>query len=143
MSKLFFIAIFFLVILIPVSVYAAIPADVLRTYPTIGLKTGATAAAITQYIAMSGAKQLNLILTATGGNFNSTNLVIAVSQDNSTFITADTIALSTGTSKAIVYSDAQKATTLPINPASFPFIKVTTSAGVASVVEKLYWVGTQ
>lgn len=137
-----FLILFAIILLVPIVVYvhAAIPADVLRSYPAVGIKTSTVNGTITQYLSMHGSTQINLILTATGGTFNSTNLVIAGSLDNSTFITLDTIALSTGTSKAITYSDSLKATTLPVNPASFPFLKITTSAGVISVTEKLYFV---
>jgi len=138
-----FLILFAIILLVPISVYGAIPADVLRSYPTIGIKTSAVAGAITQYISMHSSTQINIILTATGGNFNSTNLVIAGSLDNSTFITLDTIALSTGTTKSITYSDSLKATTQPVNPASFPFLRITTSAGVGSVTENLYWVGNR
>jgi len=126
-----------LAVTIPSSVFAY---DVASQYPIMGTSTTSVAGAISKVIEMHGMTKLSLILTATGGNFNSTNLVIEVSEDGATYVVVDTIALSTGTTKGAVYGAGLKSSTIAIDPALFPYIRVTTSAGVGSVTEKLYYV---
>ena len=106
----------------------------------MGTSTTAVAGAISKVIEMHGMSKLSLVLTATGGNFNSTNMVVSVSEDGVTYLDIDSIALQTGTIKGAVYGAGLKSTTVVIDPALFPYVKVTTSAGVGSVTEKLYYV---
>ena len=126
---------------VPVAVYATVlqtPTDP-QHYPVCGSKSGAVAGTVTKFIQMGGLNALSIIVNATGGNLGANNLVVGVSNDNSTYLTVDTISMGSATIKGISYSNALKATTVTVNPASYPWVKVATSAGVSSVTETLYW----
>ena len=102
--------------------------------------TGTVGQAVnTGAIFMNGATAFAFVITATGGTFNSTTLAVQVSLDGTTFVTVDTISLSTGTANGKFYDDDNKASTVAVNPANFPYLKLVTSAGVGSVTEKIYY----
>jgi|ERR1043165_3354924 len=126
---------------IPAAVYAGIlqtPTDT-QHYQFCGSKSGAAAATVTKFLPMQGLNTLSVIVNATGGNLGANNLLIGVSMDNTTYLTVDSISLGSATIKGITYSNALKATTVTVNPASYPWVKIATSAGVSSVTETLYW----
>lgn len=110
-----------------------------RTHSGCGTKSGAVAGAVTKFIQMKDANALTVLVNATGGNLGANNLVVGISMDNGTYQTVDTIAMGSATLKGISYSNALKATTVTVNPAAYPWVKVATSAGVSSVTETLYW----
>jgi hypothetical protein len=112
-------------------------------YFVTGKKVGAVNATVSQVIKMQNAKELALLLKATAGNFGSKFLIVQVSQDNSVFITVDNITLGTATIKGVNYSAANTATTVPVNPALFPYVKVYTSALVTNGAQTLYWSGSR
>jgi len=134
----FIVAVAFMVIIAPMA-YAQSLGQL--GYFTTGKVTSAVAGTVTKTIKMQNAKELNLILTASGGNFGSKFLIIQTSIDNSVFTTVDNITLSTNTIKAVAYSAASKATTVPVNPAAWPYVKVFTSAGNAGVTSTLTYSG--
>jgi hypothetical protein len=110
-------------------------------YFTTGKVTSTSGGVVNKVIKMQNARELNLILTATGGNFGSKFLIVQTSIDNSVFTTVDNISLTTTTLKAVAYSQASKATTVPVNPAAYPWVKVFVSAGNTGVTENLYYSG--
>ena len=126
------------------QVNAAISADTANRYPVCGSTAGAVAGPVSQVIEMKGLTALTLLVNATGGNMGANNLVVQVSEDGlNNYITVDTISLGSATVKGITYSNSLKATTVTVNPAAYPFVKVSTSAGVTSVTETLYWCAGQ
>jgi hypothetical protein len=109
------------------------------SYRNHGTLTGSTAAAVSKEIYLYSGTSLSWVLTATGGNFNSTTLTVSVSEDGTNWKAVDTISLSTATIKGGTYSISTKASTVAVNVVDFPYVKFATSAGVGSVVEKLTW----
>jgi hypothetical protein len=104
-----------------------------------GSETGAAAAAVTKTVELNNDKILTVLWTASGGNFGSKFGLVSVSVDNSAFILVDNVSLSTNTKVGKYYSDSTKATTVAINPATFPFVKLQTSAGNTGVTETITW----
>lgn len=129
------------IMLLPRYAHSTMSTEDQQRYPVCGSVSAAAAAAVSQVIQMKGMNALSVFVNATGGNMGSTNLLVQVSLDNTanSYFTVDSIGMSSATIKGIAYSNALKATTVPVNPAAFPFVKVSTSAGVTSVTETLYW----
>lgn len=105
-----------------------------------GSETGAASAAVSKTIGTDNANKLSFILTASGGNFGSKFGLVSVSTDGTNFILIDNITLSTNTLIAKNYTDGNPASTVAINPAVFPFVKIATSAGNSGVTEKITFV---
>jgi len=108
-----------------------------------GVETGTASAAVTKIIQNQDADKLSFILTASGGNFGSKFGLVSVSVDGTNFIQVDNITLSTNTAVAKNYSDTSLASSIAINPAVFPFVKIATSAGNTGVTEKISFVSQQ
>jgi hypothetical protein len=75
-------------------------------------------------ITMQSEREIAFILKKESGNFNNELLNISVSADGSVFYMVDSVQAGTTNVKVLQYSDANKGTTLAINPSLFPFIKV-------------------
>ena len=108
-----------------------------------GVETGTASAAVSKTIGTSNADKLSFILTASGGNFGSKFGLVSVSVDGTNFILVDNVTLSTNTLVAKNYSDTTLASTVAVNPAMFPFVKIATSAGNTGVTEKITFVVQQ
>lgn len=104
-----------------------------------GSETGTASGAVTKTVELSNNKILAVLWTAAGGNFGSKFGLVSVSVDGSAFILVDNVTLSTNTTVGKYYSDSTKATTVAINPATFPFVKLQTSAGNTGVTETITW----
>ena len=108
-----------------------------------GVETGTASAAVSKVIQNPDADELAFILTASGGNFGSKFGLVSVSVDGTNFVQVDNITLSTNTVVAKNYSDTSLASSVAINPAVFPFVKIATSAGNTGVTEKISFVSQQ
>ena len=104
-----------------------------------GKETGTASAAVSKTISLPGDQLLTVVWTASGGNFGSKFALVSVSVDNSNFILVDNVSLSTNTKVAKWYSEGTKATTVAVNPAVYPFVKLETSAGNSGVTETITW----
>lgn len=105
-----------------------------------GVETGTASAAVSKTIGTDNANKLSFILTASGGNFGSKFGLVSVSADGTNFILVDNITLSTNTLIAKNYASGSLASTVAVNPAMFPFVKIATSAGNTGVTEKITFV---
>jgi hypothetical protein len=132
---------FILAIILSISLFTSVYAITDSRYLT-GTVTGTNGAKVTKMLALKGsATELALIFSA-NGSYTSQNALVKVSIDNTTWFTADSVSLSTGTSLAKFYSDANKATTLPVDPVAFPFLNITLPA-IAARVQTITWSGTR
>ena len=104
-----------------------------------GREVGTASAAVTKTIALPGDQILGVLWTASGGNFGSKFGLVSVSVDNTNFVLVDNVSLSTNTKVGKWYSEGTKATTVAVNPAVFPFVKLQTSAGNSGVTETITW----
>jgi hypothetical protein len=132
---------FILAIILSISLFTSVYAITDSRYLT-GTVTGTNGAKVTKMLALKGsATELALIFSA-NGSYTSQNALVKVSIDNTTWFTADSVSLSTGTSLAKFYSDANKATTLPVDPVAFPFLNITLPA-IAARVQTITWSATR
>jgi hypothetical protein len=131
----------FVALILSVSLFTSVYAIIDNRYIT-GSKTGINGAKVTKMLALqAGAKELAIIFSA-NSTYSSQSATIKASIDNSTWFTVDTVSLSTGTSLGKFYSDANKATTIPVNPAAFPYLNITLPA-IAARVQTITWSGTR
>jgi len=91
-------------------------------------KTGSVNSTLTATINMFSSNELGILLTATGGNFSSADATVSVSSDNDNFIAVDTVGLGTATVVGLEYGPDRNATTVDVNPALYPFVKVSVPA---------------
>jgi len=105
-----------------------------------GVETGTASAAVSKTLQTQDSDKLSFILQASGGNFGSKFGLVSVSVDGTNFILVDNVTLSTNTLVAKNYSDTTLASTVAVNPAMFPFVKIATSAGNTGVTEKITFV---
>jgi hypothetical protein len=129
----------FVALILSVSLFTSVYAITDNRYIT-GSKTGTNGAKVTKMLALLGSvKELAIIFSA-NSTYNSQSATIKASIDNTTWFTVDTISLSTGTSLGKFYSDANKATTIPVDPVAFPFLNITLPA-IAARVQTITWSG--
>jgi hypothetical protein len=77
----------------------------------------------------SDMQDLNIFLSCGGGNLNNSNMTIQVSNDDSDWsANVDSLALGTGATYAKYYNINNVATAVPVNPVSFPWIRITIPA---------------
>jgi len=126
-------------LVLSVSLFTSVYAITDNRYIT-GSKTGTNGAKVTKMLALQGAvKELAIIFSA-NSTYNSQSATIKGSIDNTTWFTIDTVSLSTGTSLGKFYSDANKATTIPVDPTAFPYLNITLPA-IAQRVQTITWAG--
>jgi hypothetical protein len=131
----------FVALILSVSLFTSVYAITDNRYIT-GSKTGTNGAKVTKMLALLGSvKELAIIFSA-NSTYNSQSATIKASIDNTTWFTVDTVSLSTGTSLGKFYSDANKATTIPVDPVAFPFLNITLPA-IAARVQTITWSGTR
>jgi len=131
----------FVALILSISLFSSAYAITDTRYVT-GTKTGTNGAAVEKFLALKGSvTELALIFSA-NGTYTSQSATVKVSIDNSTWFTADTVSLSTGTSLAKFYSAANKATTLPLDPVAFPYLDISLPA-IAARVQTITWSGTR
>lgn len=107
-----------------------------------GSKTGTNGAQVTQMIALQGAATQLALYFSANGTYSSQSATIKASIDNTTWITVDSVSLSTGSSLGKYYSDTNKATTVPVNPTTFPFLNITLPA-IAQRVQTITYSATR
>jgi hypothetical protein len=130
-----------IVLVLSISLFSSVYAITDTRYIT-GSVTGTNGAKVTKMLALKGSvTELALIFSA-NSTYTSQSATIKASIDNSTWFTVDTVSLSTGTSLAKFYSDANKATTLPVDPVAFPFLNITLPA-IAARVQTITWSGVR
>jgi flagellar basal body P-ring protein FlgI len=131
----------FVTLILAVSLFSSVYAITDTRYIT-GSVTGTNGVRVVKMLALQGGvTQLALIFSA-NGSYTSQSATIKASIDNVTFRTVDTVSLSTGTSFGKQYSDANKATTIPVDPVAFPFLNITLPA-IAARVQTITWSGVR
>lgn len=131
----------FIAIVLSVSLFTSVYAITDNRYIT-GAKTGTNGVKVTKMLALQGAvKELAIIFSA-NGTYSSQSATIKASIDNTTWFTVDTVSLSTGTSLGKYYSDANKATTIPVSPTAFPYLNITLPA-ISARVQTITWSGVR
>lgn len=128
-------------LILSISLFSSVYAITDNRYVT-GTATAANGVRVVKMLALNGAvSQLSIIFSA-NGVYASQSATIKASIDNSTWFTVDTVSLSTGTSLGKYYSDTNKATTIPVNIAVFPYLNITTPA-IASRIQTITWAGSR
>lgn len=139
---LFFIA---LAVLLPTSAYA-----LTITYPkSDNLPAGSgdikgfgtttsNNVSLTKYLQLYNVHSISLIAFC-NVSFANGNILVSVSPDNVTYHQVDSVAEGTGAIKGIFYSDAVKATSVPINPALFPYLKIVVPDPGPASLTSLTW----
>lgn len=79
---------------------------------------------LSKTIQMQSEREIAFILKNNDTDFDNELLNVSVSIDGSTFYKVDSVSAGTNDTKVLEYSDANKGTTLAINPSVFPFIKI-------------------
>jgi hypothetical protein len=131
----------FIALILSISLFTSVYAITDNRYIT-GSKTGTNGAKVTKMLALQGAvKELAIIFSA-NSTYTSQSATIKASIDNTTWFTVDTVSLSTGTSLGKFYSDANKATTIPVDPVAFPYLNITLPA-IAARVQTITWSGVR
>ncbi|GEM_PF-1875756 len=78
---------------------------------------------------MYNTKELAILVASSGGNFASQNMTVEVSPDSTNWTTIDSsLSLGTGTSFAKQYDNTHLGATLAVNPAAFPYVRITIPA---------------
>jgi hypothetical protein len=104
-------------------------------------KTGNVNTTLSATINMFSSNDLAVLLTASGGNFSSADATVSVSADNENFIAVDTVGLGTATTVGLEYHEDRNATTIGINPALYPFVKVSVPAITGVTVTATWTIG--
>lgn len=128
-----------LVLSVSISLFSSVYA-ITDTHYLTGTKVGTNGAAVEKFLALQGSVKEIAIIFSANGTYTSQSATIKASIDNTTWFTVDTVSLSTGTSLGKFYSDASKATTIPVNPAAFPFLDIATPA-ITARVQTITWSG--
>lgn len=104
-----------------------------------GATTGTASGIVTKTLTMKDDKSLYLILNAAGGNFGSKYLGVFVAQSETptTFLLIDNLSLSTNTKIGKTYDATHLGTTVAVNPAVYPIVKVATNAGNTNVTSTI------
>jgi hypothetical protein len=120
-------------------VYASTSSDARYLTGTI---TGTNGVKVSQVIELKGSATEIALIFSSNATYAAQTATVAVSIDNNNWITVDSVSLGTGTSLGKGYSSASKATTIPVNPASFPYLNITLPA-IATHVQTITWSGTR
>lgn len=120
----------------------------ISNYPVSGSQTGTANTQLQFDFETHDATELNLIFQCSGGAgvFASQNATVEGSVDeptetSPTWIALDTVGLGVAAFIGKVYNGSNKATTIVINPATCPRIRITVPALGSSIVPKVTWFG--
>jgi hypothetical protein len=131
----------FVALILSVSLFTSVYAITDNRYLT-GSKVGTNGQKVVKMLALQGGVTELAIIFSANGSYTSQSATIKASIDNTTWFTVDTVSLSTGTSLGKFYSDANKATTIPVDPVAFPFLNITLPA-IAARVQTITWSGVR
>jgi hypothetical protein len=131
----------FVALVLSVSLFSSVYAITDNRYLT-GSKVGTNGQKVVKMLALQGGVTELAIIFSANGSYTSQSATIKASIDNTTWFTVDTVSLSTGTSLGKFYSDANKATTIPVDPVAFPYLNITLPA-IAARVQTITWSGVR
>jgi hypothetical protein len=131
----------FVALILSVSLFTSVYAVTDNRYLT-GSKVGTNGQKVVKMLALQGGVTELAIIFSANGSYTSQSATVKASIDNTTWFTVDTVSLSTGTSLGKFYSDANKATTIPVDPVAFPYLNITLPA-IAARVQTITWSGVR